>query len=63
MDDSATSEIVLKNGTSKAQDLVDEVISWSDDYKMQFNAEKCKERRISFNVNPVELDPIVACKW
>ena len=26
VDDSTTSEIVLKNGTSKAQDLVDEVI-------------------------------------
>ena len=23
------------------------------------NAEKCKERRISFNVNPVGIDPIV----
>ena len=59
MDDSTTSEIVLKNGTSKAQDLVDEVIYWSDDNKMQFNAEKCKELRISFNVNPVKMDPIV----
>ena len=26
---------------------------------MQLNAEKCKELRISFNVNPVEMDPIV----
>ena len=59
MDDSTTSEIVLKNGTSKAQDLVDEVICWSDDNKMQLNAEKCKELRISFNVNPVEMDSIV----
>ena len=59
MDDSTTSEIVLKNGTSKAQDLVDKVICWSDDNKMQLNAEKCKELRISFNVNAVEMDPIV----
>ena len=59
MDDSTTSEIVVKNGTSKAQDLVDEVIHWSNDNKMQLNAEKCKELRVSFNVNPVEMDPIV----
>ena len=59
VDDSTTSEIALKNGTSKAQDLVDEVICWSDDNKMQLNAEKCKELRISFNVNPVEMGPIV----
>ena len=26
---------------------------------MQLNAEKCKELRISFNINPVEMDPIV----
>ena len=37
VDDTTTSEIVLKNGTSKAQDLVDEVIYWSDDNKMQKN--------------------------
>ena len=30
VDDSTTSEIVLKNGTSKAQDLVDELIHWSN---------------------------------
>ena len=50
----------MKNGTSKAQDLDDEVICWSDDNKIQLNAEKCKELRISFNINPVEMDPIVA---
>ena len=59
MDDSTTSKIVLKNGTSKAEDLVDEVIHCSNDDKMQLNAEKCKELRISFKVNPVEMDPIV----
>ena len=59
VDDSATSEIILKNRTSKAQELVDEVICWSDDNKMHLNAEKCKELRISFNVNPVEMGPIV----
>ena len=42
MDESTTSEIVLENGTSKAQDLVDEVIYWSDDNKMQLNAENVK---------------------
>jgi hypothetical protein len=42
VDDSTTFEIVSKNGTSKAQDLVDEVIYWSDENKMQLNAEKCK---------------------
>jgi hypothetical protein len=42
VDDSTTSEIVSKNGTSKAQDLVDEVIYWSDENKMQLNADKCK---------------------
>ncbi len=59
MDDTTTSEIVLKYGTSKAQDLVDEVIYWSDDNKMQINAEKCKELRISFTVKPIDMDPIV----
>ena len=59
MDDLTTSEIVLENGTSKAQELVDEVIHWSNDNKMQLNAEKCREPCISFNVNPVEMDPIV----
>jgi hypothetical protein len=56
-------QMVLKNSTSKAQDLVNEVIYWSDENKMQLNAEKCKELRTSFNVNPIDMHGSLSCKW
>ena len=58
-DDTTVSEVVPKENTSKAQSIVNQVIEWSHVNRVQLNPDKCKELRISFARNPVELDAIV----
>ena len=58
-DDTTASEVVPKGNTSNAQSIVNQVIEWSRANRVQLNPEKCKELRISFARNPVELDTLV----
>ena len=59
VDDTTTSEVVPKGNTSNAQSIVNQVIKWSRANRVQFNPDKCKELRISFARNPVELDTLI----
>ena len=59
VDDTTTSEIVLKDGTSNAQNIANKVMSWSSENRVQLNSDKCKELRISFSNQPREVDPVV----
>ena len=59
VDDTTVSEVVPKGNTSKAQSIVNQVIEWSHVNRVQLNPDKCKELRISFARNPVELDAVV----
>ena len=59
VDETTVSEVVPKGNTSKAQSIVNQVIEWSHVNRVQLNPDKCKELRISFPRNPVELDAVV----
>ena len=59
VDDTTASEVVLKGYTSNAQSIVNHVIQWSLANTVQLNPDKCKELRISFARNPVELDVVI----
>ena len=48
-----------KGGVSKAQNIVDRVIQWSDENRVQLHPDKCKELRITFSKNPSVLDPLI----
>ena len=59
VDDTTASEVVPKGNISNAQSIVDQVIEWSRVNRVQLNPDKCKELRISFARNPVELDTLI----
>ena len=59
VDDTTTSEIVLKDGTSNAQNIANKVMSWSSENRVELNSDKCKQLRISFSKQPREFDPVV----
>ena len=59
VDDTTVSEVVPKGNTTKAQSMVNQVIEWTHVNRVQLNPDKCKELRISFARNPVELDAVV----
>ena len=59
VDDTTVSEVFPKGNTSKAQSIVNQVIEWTHVNRVQLNPDKCKELRISFARNPVELDAVV----
>ena len=59
VDDTTTSEVVLKGGVSKAQEIADQVTKWSSENRVQLNSDKCKELRISFARNTQDFEPIV----
>ena len=42
------SEVVVKGGVSQVQAIANGVIEWSRENRVQLNADKCKELRISF---------------
>ena len=48
VDDTTTSEVVLKGTMSGAQLIADKVAEWSRNNRVQLNTDKCKELRISF---------------
>ena len=48
MDDTTVSEVVVKGREIHVQAIADSVIEWSHENRVQLNADKCKELRISF---------------
>ena len=48
VDDTTVSEVVVKGGVSHVQAIANRVIEWSRENRVQLNADKCKELRISF---------------
>ena len=59
VDDTTTSEVAAKAGTSNAQHIANCVSQWSLDNRVQLNSEKCKELRISFTKKLSEFHPIL----
>ena len=50
---------MTKGSVSKAQNIVNRVIQWSDESRVQLHPDKCKELRITFSKSPSVLDPLV----
>ena len=46
VDDTTTSEVVVKGSDSNAQQLADRVAQWSSDNRAKLHSDKCKELRI-----------------
>ena len=59
MDDTTVSEVVVKGGESHVQAITNRVIKWSHENRVQLNADKCKELRISFAKEQRVFDPII----
>ena len=59
VDDTAVSEVVVKGGESHVQAIANRVIEWSHENRVQLNADKCKELRISFAKEQRVFDPII----
>ena len=54
------SEVVINDGESPVQAIIaNRVIEWSRDKRVQLNAEKCKELRISFAKEQTVFDPVI----
>ena len=56
VDDTTASELLPKGSVSKAQNIVDRVIQWSDENRVQLHPDKCKELRITLS-EPVCFRP------
>ena len=59
VDDTTPSEILPIGSVSKARNIVDGVMQWSDEHRVQLHPDKCKELRITFSKNPSVLDPLI----
>ena len=59
VDDTTTSEVVVKGTSSNSQLIADTIVQWSFENRVKLNSEKCKELRISFAKNKTQLAPIV----
>lgn len=59
VDDTTTSEIVVKGANSKSQVIANTVMQWSSENRVKLNSDKCKELRISFTKIKPQLAPIV----
>ena len=59
VDDTTVSEVVVKGGESHAQAIANRVIEWSRENRVQLNADKCKELRISFAKEQRVFDPVI----
>ena len=59
MDDTTVSEVVVKGGESHVQVIANRVIEWSHENRVQLNADKCKELRISFAKEQRVFDPVI----
>ena len=55
VDDVSLSEGLVRNRNSTIQTSLDTVVSWSSSNWMKLNAKKCKEMRICFLKEPIEL--------
>ena len=58
MDDTTVSEVVVKGREIHVQAIADSVIEWSHENRVQQNAGKCKELRISFAKEQRVFDPV-----
>ena len=58
-DDTTVPEVVVKVGESHAQAIANRVIEWSRENRVQLNADKCKELRISFAKEQRVFDPVI----
>ena len=59
VDDTTASVVVPKRNASNAQSVDNQFIKWSHINRIELNPVECKEFRISFARNPVELDAVV----
>ena len=59
VDDTTLSEVVVKGGESHVQAIANRVIEWSHENRVQLNADKCKELRISFAKEQRVFDPVI----
>ena len=59
VDDTTAAELLPKGSVRKAQNIVDHVIQWSDENRVQLHPDKYKELRITFSKNPSVLDPLI----
>ena len=59
VDDTTVSEVVVKGGESHVQAIANRVIKWSHENRVQLNADKCKELRISFAKEQRAFDPVI----
>ena len=60
MDDTTVSEVVVNDGESHVQAIIaNRVIEWSRENRVQLNADKCKELRISFAKEQRVFDPVI----
>ena len=59
VDDNTASEVLPKGSVSKAQDIADRVMQYSEENRVQLHPDKCKELRIPFTQNPVVFDPVI----
>ena len=54
------SEVVVNDGESHVQAIIaNRVIEWSRENRVQLNADKCKELRISFAKEQRVFDPVI----
>ena len=59
VDDTTVSEVVVKGREIHVQAIADSVIEWSHKNRVQLNADKCKELRISFAKEQRVFDPVI----
>ena len=59
VDDTTIAEPVAKNQASRIQASVNELVTKSNENKLQLNERKCKEMRISFAKTAAEFNPII----
>ena len=53
------SEVVVKGREIHVQAIADSVIEWSHENRVQLNADKCKDLRISFAKEQRVFDPVI----
>lgn len=58
VDDTTLHEVIAKNQSSNAQEMITEVENWSTVNKLELNLKKCKELRISFSRTPSSHDNV-----
>ena len=59
VDDTTTSEVVIKGKASISQRIADHIMEWSSENRVQLNNDKCKELRITFSKQKQAFPPII----